>query len=145
MTEIKILPEEKTLMASVLVDAPAATLWRVWNTPEYVRQWWACEGMTMPVCENDVRVGGTYRYVGRMNGVDYGFKGTYREVEENRRLVHTETFDMFPDAEMLSIVELSEKDGKTYLENRIVYPSSDAMKGALDAGLADGERLFGPG
>jgi len=48
----------------------------------------------MPVCEIDLRVGGTYRYVWRKAGApDMGMGGVYREVVAPERIVASEKFD----------------------------------------------------
>src|SRR2546430_16765884 len=48
----------------------------------------------MPVCEVDLRVGGTYRVVWRgPDGAEMEVRGVYREVVRPERLVHTEKFD----------------------------------------------------
>ena len=49
------------------------------------------------VCEMDLKVGGTWRFVLRgPDGTDMGMRGVYREIMPPERTVHTETFDDFP-------------------------------------------------
>ena len=49
----------------------------------------------MPVCEMDVRVGGRYRWRWRSDkdASEFGFAGTFCEVQPPSRLVHTQTYD----------------------------------------------------
>ena len=58
----------------------------------------------MPICEMDVRVGGNYKWRWRSDkdGKEFGFSGTFREVEPNVRLVHTESFDPGTTAEKMA-------------------------------------------
>ncbi|MEZ5355451.1 MAG: SRPBCC family protein [Bryobacteraceae bacterium] len=75
--------------------APRQLVFDAFTKPELVRQWLlGPPGWTMPVCEIDLRIGGTYRYVWRKEGVpDMGMGGVFREIEAPMRLVATEKFD----------------------------------------------------
>ena len=75
----------------------------------------------MPVCEMDVRVGGSYRWRWRSDtdGKEFGFVGTFREVQPPSRLVHTEGYDPgtvgggYPDGEALVTTTFAEEGGST--------------------------------
>ena len=76
---------------SRVFDAPRDMMFRIWTDPQYVQLWWGLEGTTNPVCELDVRVGGSWRIDMRMaNGTVYQNGGEYLEVVENERLVSTD-------------------------------------------------------
>ena len=46
--------------------APRAMVFEAWTKPELLKRWMTGpSGMTMPICEVDLRVGGAYRYVWR--------------------------------------------------------------------------------
>lgn len=71
-------------------NAPRALVFEAFNKPELVRQWLlGPPGWTMPVCEIDLRVGGSHRYVWRhiKNGNEMGMGGVYREVAPPERIV----------------------------------------------------------
>jgi len=75
------------------------------------------------VCEVDLKVGGTWRFVMRkLDGTEMGMRGVYREIVPPERLVHTETFDDFawPErpGEALVTTVLVEHGGKTTLHRR---------------------------
>ena len=69
----------------------------------------------MTVCEIDLRVGGTWRYVMvTPDGLEVGFHGEYREIVPNERLVSTEVYEGIPDAEeqaALDTLTLTEATG----------------------------------
>ena len=76
-------------------DAPVDLIWQMWTEPEHFKAWYGPDGVTIPVANMDVRVGGT-RLVGmEMQSPDgpipMWFTGEYREVIENKRLVYTES------------------------------------------------------
>jgi len=95
----------------------------------------------MLVCEADVRVGGAWRNVMRAsNGFEAAFHGTFLELDPPHRLVQTEIFEPFPDAVSTVTVTLTEADGRTLLENRVLYPSKEVRDQVLASGMADGMR-----
>jgi hypothetical protein len=52
-------------------------------------------GWSWVVCDIDLRVGGTYRYVWRQeaDGFEMGMRGVFREIVPSERIVSTEKFD----------------------------------------------------
>ena len=80
-------------------------------------RWWGPHNFTNPVCELDVRVGGTWRIVMRgPDGTDYPCGGVYREIVPNERLVFTNIATDAagqPVLEGLTTVTFAEMNGKT--------------------------------
>lgn len=73
-----------------MIDAPRALVFRAWTDPVHFARWWGPHGMTNPICEIDLRPGGSYRIVMRDEaGHDYPVSGTYIEIVEPERLVMT--------------------------------------------------------
>jgi uncharacterized protein YndB with AHSA1/START domain len=71
-------------------DAPRALVWKAWTDPKMMVQWFGPRGFTNPVCQLDLRVGGSLRIVMRgPAGGDYPMKGVFREVIVPERLVFT--------------------------------------------------------
>jgi len=75
--------------------APRQLVFDAFTKPELVRRWLlGPPGWSMPVCEMDFRVGGSYRYVWRHEkGQEMGMGGVYREIVVPERIVSTEKFD----------------------------------------------------
>jgi uncharacterized protein YndB with AHSA1/START domain len=67
----------------------------MWTEPEHFAAWYGPEGASVPVATMDVRVGGRRRVCMEVATGDttmrMWFGGEYLEVEENRRLVYTES------------------------------------------------------
>jgi uncharacterized protein YndB with AHSA1/START domain len=79
---------------SRVFDAPRALVFKVWTDPRYVASWWGIDGATNPVCELDVRPGGSWRIDMRTpSGVTYPNGGVFLEVVENERLVFSDIPD----------------------------------------------------
>src|SRR5262249_54348419 len=97
-------------------------------------------GWTMPVCEIDLRVGGSFRYVWRnQDGREMGMRGVYREIKPPELLVGTEQFDdPWYKGEALGTHVLVEKDGKTTLTLTVLYESKEVRDGVLKSGMERG-------
>jgi uncharacterized protein YndB with AHSA1/START domain len=96
------------------------------------------EGWTMPVCEIDLRVGGTWHFVWRKSdGTEMAMTGTYKEVVPPERLVSTESWG--PNwPETINTMVFTEHDGKTTATTTILYPSKEAREAALKSGMKEG-------
>src|SRR5579859_2589880 len=81
---------EGELIVTRTLDATPETVYKAWTDPEQMARWWGPNCFTNPVCELDVRPGGTWRVVMRApDGVEYECGGIYREVVAAQRLVFT--------------------------------------------------------
>jgi uncharacterized protein YndB with AHSA1/START domain len=75
-------------------DAPVQIVWQLWTDPTHFREWFGPTGVTVPVAELDVRVGGR-RLVGMEMQTPDGprrmwLAGEFRDIVEHERLVYTE-------------------------------------------------------
>ena len=111
---IVTLPSDTEIMITRQFDAPASLVFKAWTTPELVKRWWGFETSRWLVCEIDLRVGGRWRYVTReAKGFEVAFHGVFQVVEAPHRLVSTEVFEPFPDAESLNTITFDEERGVT--------------------------------
>ena len=79
---------ERTVNIVRVFDAPRALVWKAWTDPNMMAQWFGPRGFTIPLCELDVRPGGSLRIVMRgPDGNEYPMKGVFREVVVPERLV----------------------------------------------------------
>lgn len=122
-------------------NAPRKLVWEALTRPELVRRWLlGPPGWTLPVCEIDLRVGGSYRYVWRNeDGREMGMGGVFREIAPPERLVATERFDesWYP-GEAVDTTVLVERDGRTTLTLTVTYESRAARDAVMQSPMADG-------
>ena len=79
-------------------DAPRALVFKCWTDPRLIAQWWGPHGFINPICELDVRPGGSWRIVMRgPDGADHPAKGVYREIVEPERIVWIIDHSDLPD------------------------------------------------
>ncbi len=69
--------------------APPERVFAAFTDPTVLAQWWGPEGMSCPVCEIDLRVGGKWRTCMRGDAGEHWVSGVYREIVRPRRLAFT--------------------------------------------------------
>lgn len=125
-------------------DASASRVFDAWTKPDLLQRWWAprSHGVKLLACEVDLRVGGRWRYVfGREGEPSVAFSGTFQEIERPTRIVHTQLFEpMRAAGEAIVTATFDEKDGRTTLTLHQVYPSKEALDGAIASGMEHGAR-----
>lgn len=104
------------LLITRTFDAPAALLFALWTDPQHFKNWMGPGSFECRAIEMDVRVGGAYR--GMIHSAESGeswFGGTYRELEPNKRIVFTWTWDSGPsgDVESLVTITFDERNDRT--------------------------------
>jgi uncharacterized protein YndB with AHSA1/START domain len=133
-------PSEREIVLTRLFDAPRHLVFEAMSKPEHIKRWWGNlgAGYSVPVCEVDLRPGGRWRFVNRHPGGDAEFYGVYREIVPPERIVFTEIFAPFPDAESVVTSVLTEESGKTRLTATCVYPSREVRDMVLQTGMEKG-------
>ena len=135
---ITTLTDREVAMTRVF-DAPRRLVFEAWTNPKHVPQWLlGPDGWTMPVCEIDLRPGGSWHFVWRKsNGTEMAMSGEYREVTPPERIVNTERWG--PEwPETLNTLVFTEENGKTRMTLTILYPSKEARDAAIKTGMSDG-------
>lgn len=136
-------PSDEEIRMTRLFDAPPDLVFEVMTRPEHIREWWGNlgEGYSVPVCEVDLRVGGTWKFVNRHPKGEATFYGEYLELDPPGRVVFTEIFADFPDAPSTVTSELIAEGGKTRLIATVRYPSKDVRDMVIGTGMARGAGL----
>jgi uncharacterized protein YndB with AHSA1/START domain len=132
-------PSDREFRAIRVVDAPRELAFAAWTKPEHMQKWLlGPEGWTMPICEVDLRVGGTWRFGWRKgDGTEMTMSGTYKEVVPPERLVSTERWG--PEwPETINTVVFTESGGKTTITLTVTYPTKKDRDQAMATGMKDG-------
>jgi uncharacterized protein YndB with AHSA1/START domain len=142
------LPSDREVQVVRSFKAPRALVYRAYTEPALLQRWLlGPPGWSMPICEMDVRVGGRYRWRWRneADGSEFGFAGTFRDVQPQARLVHTEAYDPgtvgfgYPDGgEALITITFTEADGATTVTSLMDFGSKEARDAAVATGMTDG-------
>jgi uncharacterized protein YndB with AHSA1/START domain len=139
-TAVVTLPQDDQILITREFDAPAELVYKAWTTPELVRQWWTAKRGEMTVCDIDLRVGGTWRYVMTTHegDMEVGFHGEYRELVPGERIVSTEVYEGFPDAEAVNTLTFTEADGRTTVEILVQHKTKEHRDGHIESGMEHG-------
>ncbi len=133
---------EREIVITREFDAPRQMVFDAMTKPDLLKRWLGVfAGWELTVCEIDLRVGGTYRWVWRQSsgGSEMGVRGTYREIVPPERVVCTEQFDeaWYP-GEALLTTTFTEHAGTTTLMLTIRYSSREARDGVLQSPMERG-------
>ena len=130
---------ERELVVTRTINGPARIVFEAFTKPELLKRWWAPKsfGVSLLSCEADVRVGGRYRFVfSHGDSKPMEFFGRYIEVTPHSRLVWTN--DEGDDGGAVTTVTFEEQVGKTLLVMHELYPSKEALDGAMASGEKGG-------
>ena len=145
------LPSDREVRVTRTFKAPRQLVWDAHTKPALVVKWMlGPPGWSMPVCEMDVREGGAYTWRWRSDedGKEFGFHGTFTEVNEPARLVHDEYYDpgeiggdMPANDPALVTLDFSEAGNVTTLVCTMRFSSKEARDGAVSTGMTDGMEI----
>lgn len=124
-------PNDRELVVARTFDAPRQVVWEAFTDPRHLPNWHTGPaGFTMPVCEIDLRPGGTWNYVWRNpQGREFGASGTYREVDPPKRMVQV---TKNPNGEeQTNTTTFTEENGRTTVTVSMLF----ASKQTRDQGL----------
>lgn len=121
--------------------APPEAVYRAHMDPKLIQKWLlGPEGWTMPVCVNEARPGGKFRYEW-VNGKGEGFHitGEFLELEPYSRIVHVERMHL-PDPTPDNHVETRfQADGAgTLMTMRMTLPDAQTRAAMLSTGMEHG-------
>jgi uncharacterized protein YndB with AHSA1/START domain len=142
--------ERRELVITQVLDAPREVVFKAWIDPKQMAKWWGPKGFTNPVCEMDVRPGGSLRIVMRGPGrVDHPMTGVFCVIVEPERLVFTAVARDKQDnplLESLTTVAFAKHGGKTKLTVQAsavgLAPVAPQMLDGMEAGWTQSlERL----
>jgi len=123
---------DREIVATRSFDGSARVVFEAWTTPELIMRWWAPEsfGISFLSCETDVRTGGSYRFVfgHAASEQPMAFFGRYIDVTPPSRLVWTNEEG---EDGAVTTVTFEETDGQTQVVVHDLYPSKEALDGAI--------------
>jgi len=109
------LPDDELFIVRAF-DAPLPLVFRMWEDPEHRARWWGPKGFTCKHLVQEFRPGGAWRACISSPTVGESWHGgVFREIERDRRIVFTFTWDSGPAAgvETVITVTFAEQQGMT--------------------------------
>lgn len=136
------LPSDCEILITRHFEAPVETVWRAVTEPRHVLRWWGPDWCPLVACDIDLRVGGNWRYLSLdTDGNQLGWHGRYLEIEAPNRIVQTEVFEGFPDAEAVNTMTLTARDGGTTLQTLVRHSSKENRDGHIASGMEAGMQI----
>ena len=122
-------------------DAPPHLIYRAWTTPELIKRWWSAARGAVTVADVDLRVGGMWRWVMvTEDDFEVAFHGEYRELVPNERIVCTEVYEGFPEADAASLntMVFTEKNGRTAMTILVQHNKQEHRDAHINSGMEAG-------
>jgi uncharacterized protein YndB with AHSA1/START domain len=140
MSDVTITtPSDLEFTTTRSFDAPRELVFAAHTEAEHLRRWWG-RGNPLDVTL-DFRVGGGYRFVEHAEGQQHGFRGEFREIVPNEKIVHiaVETLTFTADGDKTVVTGTSRFDTRQDRDGMLQSGMEAGMKqsyAALDQLLA---------
>lgn len=132
-------PTDLEIVSERVFDAPRERVFAAWTDAELIPKWWGLRSTETVVDELDLRVGGAWRFVERMeDGTEVGFRGSYREVVPPERLVYSFEWEGMPGHVSVDILTFEDLDGRTKLTARTLFHTVEDRDGMIESGMEKG-------
>jgi uncharacterized protein YndB with AHSA1/START domain len=134
------MPSDREVVMTRVLHGPRALVFDCYTKPELLKRWLSGpEGWHLAACDNDLRVGGAYRWLWRgPGGIEMGMSGIYKEIVRPERIVRTELFDSQPGEAIGTLLLAEEDDDETTITLKVLYVSREARDLALKSGMEKG-------
>jgi len=142
MSKLTLKTEGDThIIVSRYFAAPPETLYRAHTDPKLIQQWLlGPDGWTMPVCINEARPGGKFRYEWKHSKKGaFHISGEFVELTPYSKIVHVERMHL-PDPTPDNHVETRfDPDGSgTLMTMRMTLPNAETRAAMLATGMERG-------
>lgn len=126
-------------------DAPRQLVFDAFSKSDHLEHWWGPKDWTLPVCELDFRVGGSWLYCMRSpTGQESWGRSVYREIVPPEKIVHTDSF-VDRDGQVLAgmpqmdiTLTFEDLGDRTRVVSRTLYATPADLKAVIDMGMEQG-------
>ena len=133
------LPSDTEILITREFEAPRDVVWAAMTEPEHLLRWWGPHWCPLVNCDIDLRPGGAWRYVCKdIDGNELTWHGTYLDIVVPQRIVSTEVFEGFPDAESTNTMTLVQVGTVTRLQTIVRHTTREFRDGHVDSGMEGG-------
>jgi len=134
MTVLKNNELERALSVSRILDAPIELVWKIWTTPDHIKNWWGPNGFTNTISKLDLQPGGDWELVMHgPDGTNYKNKSTFREVIRHEKIV----YDHITAPKFRTTVTFEAAGAKTMLDWHMLFESKEVFDQAMKTFKAD--------
>jgi len=139
-TAVVSTPSDREIRAERIFDAPRERVFALFTDPAMVPEWWGPKGTTTIVEQDDVRVGGDWRYVIRndSDGQENRFRGTYREIAAPERIARTFEWAGMPGHVIVETAEFEDLGERTKVISTSLFHTTEERDGMLASDMERG-------
>ena len=138
--------DERTLVMTRTFRAPRLLVWRCFEDPELLRQWWGPENFTIPELSLDFRPGGRWHVTIRHpDGTDFPVNYTFEDIVPPERLVYrnalstgSEWAGKAPARYIATLTFEATGDSETLLTLRFAFGSAAEKEDSVTRGFGRG-------
>jgi uncharacterized protein YndB with AHSA1/START domain len=124
---------DRQIVVSRLVPTTPERLFELFTDQKHLSEWWGPDGFTLTTDEAKFEPGGKWRFTMHgPDGTDYANLITYEEISPPDRLVLWHSAPGSDDSQFRTTVTFDEFMGQTALTLRNVFPSTGALKAAVE-------------
>jgi uncharacterized protein YndB with AHSA1/START domain len=131
-------PTDREIYIERIFDAPRERVFALWTDPDLIPEWWGPRGTTTVVDRADVRPGGSWRFVVTSQGVEQGFRGTYREIVAPERIVQTFEWEGMPGHVSVETAVFEDLGERTKVIATSLFHTTEERDGMLGSGMESG-------
>ncbi len=141
-TDFSINEEKLEVEMQRAFDASVEKVWEAYVNPELVAKWWGPNSLEIHIDKFDANEGGEWRILHtEPNGRKHWFHGEYKEVVKPEKIVRTFVYEPSPEHTLTETTLFSKNgDGKSKIKVITKFPSPEALRGMVNAGMEDGSR-----
>lgn len=141
----KVVPAGRTLTFTRRFRAPRLLVWRTFEDPYLLAQWWGPEGFTCPDVRLDFRIGGEWRTVIRSpEGIEIPSAYVFTDIVKPERIAYrsappdSDFWNGNPPPAYRTVIDFIEDQGGTELVMRSEFDTEPEAIDAMKRGFADG-------
>jgi len=133
------------VVATRTFDAPRNLVFKAWTECDRLVHWWGPKDWTLPVCEMDFRVGGSWFYcMAGPTGEQSCGRSTYEDIVVPERIVYRDAFAERDGSiiegmpEMRIEVDFAETARRTTITSRTLFASAKDLEASIAIGMESG-------
>src|SRR5579862_976640 len=118
-------PSEREIVVAHVFDSPRDAVFDAFTKPELITRWmFGPQGWSMPVCDVDLQIGGTFRYAWHndADALEFGVDGVYLDIARPDRIVRVERFNGYPSETLVKTTFVA-RDHSTVVTVTSLYES----------------------
>jgi uncharacterized protein YndB with AHSA1/START domain len=137
-------PEQHSIVATCIFNAPREIVFKVMNDPETIPQWWGPSSLTTVVDKMEPWSGGSWRYVvSSQKGREWSFHGVYHTIEASVLTIFTYEDEGLPGKVSLETNIYEEHEGDdgvtgTKLTTISVFQSVEDRDNMMQSDMQEG-------